>query len=280
MSEDLTVSQGHVTVCGTRVRVRIEGTGKPLLMLMGIGGHIDMWHPLADHLRGRRLVMFDFPGTGESTMPRFPPTMAHSAFFVRQLMRKLGLRRADLIGYSWGGLLAQQLAAQHPAAVGRMVLACTGPGVLSVPADLRVAARLLTPLRYYSPTYLAAIAADTYGGRFRRDPTLVSEEVGRRMAHPPTMAGYLFQLVTAGTFSTIAVAPRIRQPTLILAGDDDPIVRTTNQQLLHRLLRSSQLCILEDQGHLVLLDTPELSGPIVSAFLDETHSQNEERTGA
>lgn len=111
--------------------------------------------------------MFDFPGTGESTLPWFPPTMAHGAAFVRGLMRRLGLRRADVLGYSWGGLLAQQLAGQHPGTVSKLVLACTGPGVLCVPAGLRVAARLLTPRRYYSPGYLAAIAPDTFGGRFR-----------------------------------------------------------------------------------------------------------------
>jgi pimeloyl-ACP methyl ester carboxylesterase len=261
-------TQRHVTVGGMRVRVSAEGSGEPLVMLMGIGGHIDMWRPIADRLPGRRLVMFDFPGTGESTLPRFPPNMASSAFFVRQLLSKLGISRADVLGYSWGGLLAQQLAAQYPGTVGRLILACTGPGVLSVPARPRVAARMLTPRRYYSPEYLATIAADTYGGRFRREPTLIAAEVGRRMAHPPTLTGYLFQLVAAGTFATIAVAPRIQQPTLILAGDDDPIVRTANQHILHGLLRNSQLCILEGQGHLVLLDSSELSGPIVSSFLD------------
>jgi pimeloyl-ACP methyl ester carboxylesterase len=268
MSDAFTVPLRYVSVCGMRVRVSVEGTGRPLVMLMGIGGHIDMWRPLRDRVPGRQLVMFDFPGTGESSMPRFPPNMASSALFVRRLLGKLGLGKADVLGYSWGGLLAQQLAAQHPGAVGRLVLACTGPGVLSVPSRPRVAARMLTPRRYYSPDYLAAIAADTYGGRLRRQPALVAAEVRRRMAHPPTLRGYLFQLASAGTFATIAVAPGIRQPTLILAGDDDPIVRTQNQHILHRLLRNSELRILDGQGHLLLLDSPELSGPIISSFLD------------
>jgi poly(3-hydroxyoctanoate) depolymerase len=251
----------------SRVRVRTEGTGAPLLLLMGIGGHLDMWLPLTEHLAGRRLVMFDFPGTGDSSLPWFPPTMAHAAAFVRRLTRRLGLHQVDVLGYSWGGLLAQQLAAQHSGAVRKLVLACTGPGVLAVPAGLRITSRLLTPRRYHSPGYLAAIAPDTFGGRFRHDPALVHAEVARRSSHPPSWPGYIFQLLAASTFSTFPLAPLIRQPTLILAGDDDPIVKTQNQRILHRLLRHSELRMLENAGHLLLLDSPENSAAIVTSFL-------------
>jgi pimeloyl-ACP methyl ester carboxylesterase len=253
----------------SQVRVRIEGVGPPLLLLMGIGGHLDMWQPLTEYLPGRRLVMFDFPGTGESSLPWFPPTMANCALFVSGLMRKLELSQADILGYSWGGMLAQQLAAQHPGIVRKLVLACTTPGVLGVPAHPQVWARLLTPLRYYSPGYMAAIAADTFGGKFRRDPALVRAEVARRMANPPSWPGYAFQVIAASTFSTFPLAPLIRQPTLILAGDDDPVVKTQNQRLLHNLLRQSELRILENSGHLLLLDSPQTAARIVTSFLEK-----------
>jgi pimeloyl-ACP methyl ester carboxylesterase len=141
-----------------RVRVRVTGSpgsGTPLLLIMGIGGHLDMWEPLSEKLEGRLVVSFDFPGTGESSLAFLPPTMMHNALFVRLLLRRLALPRVDVLGYSWGGLLAQQLAAQHPSVLGKLVLACTGPGVTCVPAGPRVAWRLLTPRRYYSPEYLS-----------------------------------------------------------------------------------------------------------------------------
>src|ERR1700759_525184 len=80
----------YVTMGVGRVRVRIVGQGAPLLLLMGIGGHLDMWRPLADRLPQRQLVMFDFPGTGGSSLPWFPPTMAFGALFVRKLLQRLG----------------------------------------------------------------------------------------------------------------------------------------------------------------------------------------------
>lgn len=262
-------STRYVVFGSARVRVRTEGTGAPLLLLMGIGGHLDMWQPLAEQLHGRQLVMFDFPGTGESTLPWFPPTMANAALFVRGLMRRLGLRRADVLGYSWGGLLAQQLAAQHAGTVRKLVLACTSLGALAIPSGLRVTARLLTPRRYHAPGYLAAIAPETFGGKFRRDPALVDAEAARRMSHPPSWWGYALQLIAAGTFSTFPLAPLIRHPTLILAGGDDPMVKTLNQHILHRVLPNSELRILENAGHLLLLDSPETSARIIMSFLEE-----------
>jgi pimeloyl-ACP methyl ester carboxylesterase len=256
-----------------RVRVTVRGSGEPLVLIMGIGGHSDMWQPFADRLPDRQLVMFDFPGTGESTLPWFPPTMAHSAWFVRLLLRRLGLRQTDVLGYSWGGLLAQQLAAQHPSTVRKLVLACTGPGVGSLPANLRVAARPLSPRRYYSPTYLARIAPDTYGGKARRDSALIQAETVRRMDRPPSSLGYGFQVLASATFSTYPIAPLIRQPTLILGGDDDPIIPLANQHILHRLLHNSTLEIVESAGHLLLLEDPDGSATLVTNFLDDDRSK-------
>jgi pimeloyl-ACP methyl ester carboxylesterase len=156
----------------TRVRVRTVGDGPALLLLMGIGGNLDMWDPLAQRLPGRRLIMFDFPGAGASSSSFLPPTMMHNALFTRLLMLRLGYGRADVLGYSWGGLRAQELAFQHPWAVRRLVLAATSLGLSGIPPAPQVIWRMLTTRRFYSPEYLAEIAASTYGGRFRREPGL------------------------------------------------------------------------------------------------------------
>lgn len=273
------MKRDHVTsyarIGPTRVRVRTQGQGEPLLLVMGIGGSLDMWEPLAEHLPGRKLVMFDFPGTGESTISWLPPTMAHNAFFLRQLLRRLDLQRVDVLGYSWGGLLAQQLAIQHPRCVNRLILACTGLGVVGVPANPGVALRLLTPRRYYSPAYLAKIAPTTYGGKFRRDESLVLREAERRIEHPPSLTGYVAQLLAAATYSSIPGLPFVAAPTLILAGDDDPIVHTGNQHILHALMRDSTLRVFSDAGHLVLVDSPEVVGPVIEEFLVRTARRND-----
>jgi pimeloyl-ACP methyl ester carboxylesterase len=236
---------------------------------MGLGGNLNMWDPLVAELPGRQLIMFDFPGTGWSDRSFLPPTMGSNALIVRRLLRKLGCRRVDVLGYSWGGMLAQHLAVQHPRSVRRLVLASTTPGLGGRPPDPRILSRMITPRRYYSATYYSKIAPTLYGGRHRTADPPPNPEVRRRTARPPSMVGYASQLMAVTGYTTLPVLPLIQAPTLVLSGDDDPIVPTLNPRLLARLIPRATLRILPGAGHLVLLDSPELVGPLISTFLDD-----------
>ena len=253
-----------------RVRVRTVGDAgecPPLLMLMGIGGNLDMWRPLVDHLPGRQVVMFDFPGTGGSSAPFLPPTMAVNAAFVRVLMGRLGLRRADVLGYSWGGILAQHLAAQHPGAVRRLVLAATAAGLGSLPGSPWVLAQLMSPKRYYSQSHFRRVAPRLYGGRYRSDPDLLHAHADDRLGRPPSPLGYLGQLAAVTGYSTFPLLWAIRARTLVLAGTDDPIIPTVNPRLMAKLIRGSTLDLVPGAGHLLLIDSPETSAERIDRFL-------------
>jgi pimeloyl-ACP methyl ester carboxylesterase len=256
-----------VRVGPTRVRVEVVGSGPPLLMIMGIGGNIDMWAPLVGQLPGRTLVMFDFPGTGSSGMSFLPPTMGWNAVLVRRLIAKLGFSAVDVLGYSWGGLLAQHLAAQHRGAVRSVVLAATAVGVGGVPPPPQVFAAMLTPRRYYSAAYFRKVAPRIYGGRYRTDPDLVAEHAGSRLGRPPSPAGYVAQLAAVSGYSTLPLLPLIRARTLVLAGEDDPLAPARNARLLARGIRGAELEIIPGAGHLLLVDSPEIVGPRIDRFL-------------
>jgi pimeloyl-ACP methyl ester carboxylesterase len=258
----------HVRVGETRVRVRELGAGPPLLMIAGIGGNLDMWAPLIPELPGRRLVMFDVPGTGESGRLRYPPLMLSYAHFTRRLLRELGHDRVDVLAFSWGGLLAQQFAIQYPGCVGRLVLAGTAPGMGGIPPRPRVLGRMLTTRRYHSRSYFRAIAADFYGGHYRHDPLVVDEDMDRRMAHPPGILGYAAQLCAVAGYSSLPGPWLISTPTLILGGDDDPIIATANLRMLAGIIRDSELHIVRGGGHMLLVDSPKLVGPLIMDFLE------------
>lgn len=254
----------------TRIRVRTVGDGPPLLFLMGIGGNLDMWQPLERLLPSRRLIMFDFPGTGGSSLSFLPPTMGWNALMVRLLMRRLGHRQVDVLGYSWGGVLAQHLAVQHPYSVRRLVLAATTVGIGGLPPPPRTAARLLTTRRYYSRSYFREVAPHLFGGRYRYDQAMVEAQAAQRIARPPSRIGYLAQLAAVTGYSTLPGLPFINSPTLILAGDDDPIVPTVNPRLMARIIRHSKLAIVPGAGHLMMVDSPEIVAPIIDKFLAES----------
>jgi pimeloyl-ACP methyl ester carboxylesterase len=256
-------------VAGTRVKVKTMGEGPPLLLIMGIGGSMDMWEPLEQALPGRTLIMFDFPGTGSSGSPLFPPTIPHSALFVRLLLCQLHLGQVDVLGYSWGGLVAQQLAIQHRRVVRKLILASTSFGLGSVPPRLRVAATMATPRRYYSESNFKRIAARTFGGEFRSNLALVDAESRRRLGRPPSLLGYTWQVLASASYSSLLLLPTVRAETLVLAGSDDPIIRRTNSCIMAGVIPRSRLQVVDGAGHLLLLERTPAATDLIESFLSD-----------
>ena len=259
----------QVDVDGVRLRVAIRGTGRPLLLLMGIGGNLEMWAPFEDALDGKlvQTITVDAPGTGGSSPYRWPRRMGGLAQTMDRMLDALGYDQVDVLGVSFGGALAQQLAHQAPARVRRLVLAATGPGLGGVPGSPRVLFALATPRRYYQPDYFRRVAGMIYGGGARRDPDATLHGSLARFAHAPSMRGYLAQIYAITGWTSVPWLRRLPQPTLVLAGDDDPIVPLVNGRLLGRLIRNARLQIVPGGGHLFLLEHPDEIATLVTDFL-------------
>src|SRR5215204_4265247 len=99
MSENGRWDTGFVRAAGLRLRVGRHGAGRPLLLITGIGAHIDMWAPFARLAGERELIAFDAPGAGLSQRPRLPLRMSALAGVVRALLDALRLERVDVLGY-------------------------------------------------------------------------------------------------------------------------------------------------------------------------------------
>lgn len=263
-----------VSVRGVGVRVSERpGTGPyagepPLLLCNGIGVSLEALQPLVDALQPQRgVVRFDVPGVGGSPLPPYPYTIAGLASWLSAVMGVLGHPRFDVLGLSWGGGLAQQLAVQHPRRVRRVVLAATGTGWLMKPARAGVLAKMLTPRRHRDPEYAATIAAGIYGGSMRTHP-----ERGAALLHAATRAGprrgYYYQLLAMTGWSSLPFLGLLRQPTLVLGGTDDPIIPVANPRLQARLIPRARLH-LYDGGHLGLVTEADELAPVVDTFLDE-----------
>src|SRR3954471_11802050 len=227
-----------------------------------------MWAPLPRQLTGRELIAFDAPGTGESQRPGRPLRMRELAGVVRRLMDVLGLERADVLGYSFGGGLAQELAHRAPDRVRRLVLCATAPGLRGSPPKPMAALMLATPARYYHPRLLELSVAHIAGGRTAREPDALREHAGERLLHPPSALGYAYQLYAVAGWSSLPWLRSVTQPTLVVAGDDDPAVPLRNGRLLAARLPNGQLHVVRGGGHLFLLDEPENVAGVIREFLD------------
>jgi poly(3-hydroxyalkanoate) depolymerase len=258
-----------VRAAGVRLRVGRHGAGRPLLLITGIGANLDMWAPFARLVGDRELIAFDPPGAGLSQRPLRPLRMHGLARVVRGLLDALGFERVDVLGYSFGGALAQELAHRAPDRVRRLVLCATAPGLGGIPPRPLAALMLATPARYYHPRLLALTLPHIAGGRTAREPGVLGEQASARLARPPGPLGYAYQLYAVTGWSSLPWLHRVPHPSLIVAGEDDPSVPLRNGCLLAARLPNARLHVVKGGGHLFLLDEPKtVVGPI-SAFLDE-----------
>ena len=266
----LVSSARMVSVGRRRLRVAIrpgtDPTRPPLLLCNGIGAGLDLLEPFVDEVDPAiEVIRFDPPGVGESPVPPLPYPFIALARLVGRMLDTLGYHRFDVLGISWGGGLAQQLAFQNPRRCRRLVLVATATGCLMVPAGPRTLLRMATPRRYWDADYARSIAGHIYGGTLRTRPDLVKQLI-LDLERPSSGRGYLYQLAAGAGWTSLPFLPLIRQPTLILAGDDDPIIPLVNARIMARLLPAAQLHVYPD-GHLGLVTMKDELATLVSEFI-------------
>jgi poly(3-hydroxyoctanoate) depolymerase len=259
-----------VLVDGHLLRVSIRGEGPPLLLVMGLGGNIEMWEPLERALNrhGIQTIAYDASGTGHSPARLLPQRMPGLARQAAHLLDALGQPQADVLGVSFGGAVAQELTLSNPHRVRRLVLASTACGLGGIPGNPIAMSLLVTPLRYYSPAFLRLTAGVLYGPTITPRDELLREQINARRARPPTLWGYTSQLVAGAGWTSWPWLGRIATATLVLAGDRDPIVPSRNARLLARRIRGARLELVHGAGHLLLLDRPQHCAALIADFLD------------
>jgi poly(3-hydroxyalkanoate) depolymerase len=261
-------------ISGQTLRVGIrrgDDAPPPLLLFNGIGANIELLEPFIDALDGHETITFDVPGVGGSPAPALPYRPGALARLSARLLDQLGHEQVDVLGVSWGGALAQQFAFQHAKRCRRLVLAATSPGQLMVPAKPTVLLKMTSPRRYKDGEYMKRIAGDVYGGVLRRTPELVHRHL--RHVRWSSDMGYYLQLIAVLGWSSLPWLRCLPQPTLVMAGTDDPLVPVANGHILAHLIPNARLVTIDD-GHLFLVTSAGRSAALISDFLtqDPAHS--------
>jgi pimeloyl-ACP methyl ester carboxylesterase len=249
---DINCDAAETTVLarGIRLFVRERGDGHPLLLVNGLGANAEMWGAAEDRLAGcARTIVFDAPGTGRSATPGHFLSMPGVARVVWSLVDELGYDRVDVLGYSLGGLVAQELARAHPQRVRRLALVATGCGLGSTPGSLQALAAVSSPLRYYSRG--AQVQASRAFGDGDPDD---ARTAAARLAHPPSLLGYSYQLWASSMWSSRRWLSTVKTPTLVVSALRDRLIPPVNGIQLARLLPESRLHLLPDEGHMLMFD--------------------------
>jgi len=257
-----------VDLDGQLVRVGVRhgsDASPPLLIFNGIGANLELVEPFVEALGDVGVIIFDVPGVGGSPVPFAPYRFSTLCVLTDKLLERLGHDGpVDVLGVSWGGALAQQFARQYPERCRRLILASTSAGVLMIPARLSVLSKLIGPRRYTDPAYLQQVGPEIYGGAYRRDPELLKEH--SRHIQPPRGRGYLYQLMAAWGWTSLHWLCTLPQTTLVMHGNDDPIVPLSNAKILAARIRQAVLYVIDD-GHLFLITRAKDVAPVVRRFL-------------
>jgi poly(3-hydroxyoctanoate) depolymerase len=272
---DDVVDELYVTAGRQRIRVQRRNIGNrhPLVMINGIGAAIEMWQPFVDQLDDRELVCLDLPGCGRSPAPLLPMRIPRIAALITYVIDCLGLQGADILGFSFGGVVALELARRFPERIGRLVLVSTAPGTPGAMPHPAVVAMMLSPMRYYSRGAAELIIPLIAGGQTARDRRQMRSGLQDRLTHPPRLRGYAYQLLAISTFTAWPWLHRVPHRTLVVHGRDDPVSPALNARLITATMPNARLHMITGAGHLLLLDEPTRAAPSIVEFLESGRPQ-------
>jgi 3-oxoadipate enol-lactonase len=258
-----------VTRKGTELYWEADGSGEPVLMIMGLSFTLDMWYRLRPAVVSRyRAILFDNRGVGRSDTPLGPYSMREMAEDARAVLDAAGVKSAYVLGASMGGMIAQELYFRHPERVRALLLGCSGPsGLRSKLPDferLRALRRAAGITREEREWLLARILYSEDTQRER-----IAEDIQVRLGHALRLSGVLSQLAAILTWSSYSRLPRIRVPTLVLHGDRDYLVPLDNGRLLARRIPGAEFVVVPGAGHVMITDAPEFVERETLRFLEK-----------
>ncbi len=258
----------RVTVDDTPVRyLRRDGSdaAPPLVIFNGLGQSLEVLLPLIDELADRTVVAFDMPGIGRTPMVDGVITIPDYAGFAMRVLDALQIDRFDILGISWGGAVAQQMAFDAPDRVRRLVLAITSAGGIGSWWGTPIAlSEIMFPMRYISKTYGNFIGPLMYGGEAIFAPADFREYSKHAIA--PSPEGYFTQVRAMCNWTSLPWLRQLSQKTLIIAGQYDGLIPITNQILLANMMQNARLEVYP-AGHLLMYSQRKDVGVTVGAFL-------------
>jgi 3-oxoadipate enol-lactonase len=247
-----------------------------LLLIRGFGSNADHWYAqVPDLSRHYRVITFDNRGVARSTDPGGPFTIADLAKDTVDLMDALKIERAHILGLSMGGMIAQEIAIQYPGRVKGLILAVTHcGGKKSEPAGENVIRAFQqfvdeggNEVRIETLSYL-------FGPKLLDERPLVAQEyVKVSMKNPVSLSVLKKQWDAIKGHDTCNRIQMIKSFTLILTGSEDMIVPPVNSTIMAELIPRSEMVIIMECGHQVLLEEPETCNSAMIKFLRTVDGQ-------
>ncbi len=241
---------------GARIYWTGLGRGEPVVLVMGLGCSSAMWFRVAPVLaRTHRVILIDNRGSGHTRVPFFVVHRVNAmSEDIGAVLDAAGESSAHLIGFSMGGMIAQQFCVDHPDRVRSLALLgthCGTPWAIQAEASVR---KLLFDKANMGPEEsLRAMRPYTYAAK--TPDRLFEEDAVVRLANMPSARDYQAQLFALFYWSVYLQLPELDLPVLVLHGLQDALIPSANGALLASRLRHSRLVELPEASHWLMTDS-------------------------
>ena len=249
----------------------VEGTGPPLLMIMGLGGQAKSWgEPFLALLRPHfQVIRFSNRGTGLTDKTGGEYSIRLMAEDAAGLLAELEIEKAHVLGISMGGRIAQELVLNHAEAVRGLVLGCTGCGPAhSVTPNPQVLAQLgqiaTLPLQERIQQFWLVTVTPEF---MESGKEFLDDIITTHLATPTPVDTFGRQFAAIMQFDTFERLPEVKAPTLIIHGDRDVLVPVGNADILRERIADSTLRIVPGVGHMFFWEKPAESAGAIVEFL-------------
>ncbi len=261
----------HAEVNGIRIAYGVRGSGPPLVLIMGyrlgsLAWPLDFIETLAARFT---VVVLDNRGTGTSDKPTSGYEISNMARDVAGLLDHLEIARANVLGYSMGGAIAQEFVRQFPDRVLALALCatmCGGPrSVYASPSVVRV----MRELDGLKPEEIARrIWAVTYSpGYLENHRELAEDQMRREITAPTPLHAADLQYQAFAEFDCSKALPHIKVPTLVMTGDLDELVSPQNSKFIASLIPGASLIVIPGCGHRMMWEATDECVGFVTEFL-------------
>ena len=265
------VTMRHADVNGIRIAYGVRGSGPPLVLIMGyrlssLAWPLDFIEALAERFT---LVLFDNRGTGASDKPTCGYEISNMAKDVGCLLDHLEIARANVLGYSMGGAVAQEFVRQFPDRVLGLALCatmCGGPRAVYASTSV---VRIMRELDGLKPEEIARrIWSVTYSPRYLENhQQLAEDQMRREIAAPTPLHAADLQYQAFAEFDCSKALPDINAPTLVLTGDLDQLVSPQNSKFIASLIPGASLIVIPGCGHRMMWEATDECVEFVTEFL-------------
>jgi len=227
-----------------------EGKGEPLVLLSGLGSKMSWMFQIPFFKEKMMVIAPHNRGTGKSSRPNYPYKMDMFVEDLKQLLDHLELKLFHLCGLSMGGMIALNFILKYPQMVKSLML-CATAAIYSPDAIIEAQELMLNfnPEQKFK-VRVAALFSRPFKKVLRQDKALYKRLEKEFMEDPTTLQDYVNQGAAVTGHDTTNDLDKIKQPTLILLGDDDRIIPTLeHSKLLHEKIPNSKLEIITNTGH-------------------------------